>query len=153
VIERRAPILVLAVGNPSRGDDALGPLLAERIESAASPHVEVITAFQLQIENALDLEGRSQVFFVDAGTGTAPPFELHSIEPADEFLHSSHALTPQTVLATYVKVKGEPPPPSMLLCIRGESFELGEPLSAGAAANLEAAWRELSRRLAELARR
>ena len=26
-----APLLVLAVGNPSRGDDALGPLLLERL--------------------------------------------------------------------------------------------------------------------------
>ena len=30
----RAPVLVLAVGNPSRGDDAIGPLLAERLEAA-----------------------------------------------------------------------------------------------------------------------
>jgi Ni,Fe-hydrogenase maturation factor len=29
-----APLLVLAVGNPSRGDDALGPALAERLEAA-----------------------------------------------------------------------------------------------------------------------
>ena len=73
--ERRAPLLVLAVGNPSRGDDALGPMLAERLESAALPGVEVITEFQLQVENALDLEGRERVIFVDAGVGTGGPFE------------------------------------------------------------------------------
>ena len=28
-----APLLVLAVGNPSRGDDALGPLLLERLQA------------------------------------------------------------------------------------------------------------------------
>ena len=72
----RAPVLVLAVGNPSRGDDALGPELAARLEAAALPGVEVITEFQLQVENALDLEGRERVIFVDAGTGTPAPFEL-----------------------------------------------------------------------------
>jgi hypothetical protein len=36
-----------------------------------------------------------------------------------------------------------------LLCVRGESFELGEGLSQEAAGNVEAAWNEL-RRLVEL---
>ena len=37
-----APTLVFAVGNLSRGDDAVGPLLAERLEAAAVPGVEVL---------------------------------------------------------------------------------------------------------------
>jgi len=68
-----APVLVLAVGNPSRGDDALGPELAARLEAAALPGVEVIVEFQLQVENALDLVGRERVIFIDAGTGTPAP--------------------------------------------------------------------------------
>ena len=32
---RVAPLLVFAVGNPSRGDDALGPTLAHALRSAA----------------------------------------------------------------------------------------------------------------------
>ena len=35
-----APTLVFAVGNPSRGDDAVGPLLAARLEAADVPGVE-----------------------------------------------------------------------------------------------------------------
>jgi hydrogenase maturation protease len=144
-VSDRAPILVLAVGNPSRGDDAIGPALAARIEAAALPHVEVIVEFQLQVENALDLAGRERVIFVDAGTGTPEPFELRRVEAAAEFLHTSHALAPEAVLATYRRVTGEEPPEAWLLCVRGESFELGEGLSAGAAANLEAAWERLRR--------
>jgi hydrogenase maturation protease len=141
-----APVLVLAVGNPSRGDDAIGPELAARIEAAALPGVEVITEFQLQVENALDLVGRERVFFVDAGTGTPAPFELRPLAPADDFLHTSHAISPEAVLATYRRVTGEAPPEAWVLCVRGESFELGESLSAPAAVHLEAAWRELRRR-------
>ncbi|MCK7508572.1 MAG: hypothetical protein MZV70_33950 [Desulfobacterales bacterium] len=64
---------------------------------------------------------------------------------AADFLHTSHALSPEAVLATYRRVTGETPPEAWLLCVPGESFELGERLSATAAAHLEAAWVELRR--------
>jgi len=140
-----APVLVLAVGNPSRGDDALGPELAARLEAAALPGVEVIVEFQLQVENALDLVGRERVIFVDAATGTPAPYELRRVEAAAEFLHTSHALSPKAVLATYRRVTGSEPPEAWLLCVRGESFELGEGLSSMAEVNAEAAWLELRR--------
>ncbi len=95
------PVLLLAVGNPSRGDDALGPRLAELAEAANLPGVEVIVDFQLQVEHALDLVGRERVIFVDAGAGTEPPFVFRRVQPAAEFLHTSHALSPEAVLATY----------------------------------------------------
>ena len=143
----RAPLLVLAVGNASRGDDAIGPELAARLVAAALPGVEVIDEFQLQVENALDLAGRERVIFVDAGTGTPAPFELRRVRPAAEFLHTSHALSPEAVLATYRRITGDEPPEAWLLCVRGESFELGEALSPAAAANLESAWVALMERV------
>ena len=143
----RPPVLVIAVGNPSRGDDAIGPELAARLDAASLPGVEVISEFQLQVENALDLVGRERVIFVDAGTDTPEPFELKRVDAAAEFLHTSHALSPEAVLATYRRVTGEAPPEAWLLCVRGESFELGEALSAAAAAHLEAAWLELRQRV------
>ena len=138
-----APVLVLAVGNPSRGDDALGPALAARLRAAVLPGVEVIEEFQLQVENALDLESRELVVFVDAGMGTPAPFELRELRPEADFLHTTHALSPASVLATYVRVRGEEAPRALALCVRGESFGLGEPLSRAADANLEAAWSRL----------
>ena len=102
--------------------------------------MEVITEFQLQVENALDLEGRERVIFVDAGTGTPAPFELRRAKSAEDFLHTSHAISPEAVLATYRRVTGQEPPEAWVLCVRGESFELGESLSRAAADHLEAAW-------------
>jgi hydrogenase maturation protease len=148
-VSGRAPVLVLAVGNPSRGDDAIGPELAARLEAERLSGVEVIAEFQLQVENALDLVGRECVVFVDAGTGTPAPFELRRIEADADFLHTSHALSPQAVLSTYGRVTGAAAPEAWLLCVRGESFELGEPLSAAAAGHIEAAWQALRRRLQE----
>jgi hydrogenase maturation protease len=142
-VSARAPVLVIAVGNPSRGDDALGPELAARLEAAALPDVEVITEFQLQVENALDLVGREQVIFVDAGAGTPAPFDLRPAIPVEGLLHTSHALSPGAVLATYRRIMDAAPPEAWLLCVRGESFELGAGLSPTAVRHLEDAWRAL----------
>jgi Ni,Fe-hydrogenase maturation factor len=103
----------------------------------------VIVEYQLQVENALDLVDRKRVIFVDAGTGTPAPYELRRVQPAAEFLHTSHALAPEAVLATYRRVTGQEPPEAWLLCVRGESFRLGEPLSDAASDHLAAAWEAL----------
>jgi len=48
------------------------------------------------------------------------------------------------VLDVYRQVALAEPPPSFVLCVRGERFELGEGLSGPAAAHAEAAWRQLA---------
>ena len=141
----RAPVVVLAVGNPSRGDDAIGPELAARLEAERLPGVEVISEFQLQVENALDLVGRERVIFVDAGTGTPAPYELRRVTAAAAFLHTSHALSPEAVLATYERVTGQVAPESWVLCVRGEGFDLGGQLTPSAVGHLESAWPALLR--------
>lgn len=140
---RPAPLLVLGIGNPSRGDDALGSLFLERVEAvfareAEAGLVEFITDFQLQVEHALDLEGRRRVVFVDASVRAEPPFEYAPAVAQRDATFSTHAMSPSAVLETHRSVVGEPPP-SWVLAIRGVRFELGEPLSAEAAAHLEAA--------------
>ena len=139
-----APVLVLAIGNPSRGDDALGPLAAQELDALALPGVEVLTDFQLQVEHALDLLGRSEVVFVDAAAGGEAPFELRPLAAAADDRHTSHSLSPSAVLEAYRRLTGGPPPPSRLLAIRGHEFGLGAPLSGAASANLRAALTSLT---------
>jgi hydrogenase maturation protease len=132
-----APVVVFAVGNPSRGDDALGPVLAERVSdwlalSGLADAVEVIEDFQLQIEHALDLQGRSLALFIDAGESTPAPLTLQPTGPAPLASHSTHALAPEAVLEVYRRTEGAEPPPAYVLCIRGEDFGLGAPLTAAA---------------------
>ncbi|OYY93709.1 MAG: Ni/Fe hydrogenase [Hydrogenophilales bacterium 28-61-23] len=146
------PILVIGIGNPSRGDDALGPLLIERLEALqladTLPDVELLTDFQLQVEFALDLQGRQQVIFIDASLNAATPFQFSPIAAVEDSSYSSHALSPSAVLHAYRKLFGEPPP-AFVLAIRGEAFELGEGLSEAATNNLEAALGWLRKRLME----
>lgn len=140
-----APTLIFGWGNPSRGDDALGPALLDAVEALRASHpqwgeVDILTDFQLQVEHALDLEGRERVLFVDASAAAADaPFRAEAIAPARDSSFTSHALSPQGVMHVYSEIKGKAPPPCTLLAIAGEAFELGEPLSAAAHAHLDAA--------------
>ena len=134
-----APILIFGWGNPSRGDDALGPLFVDRIEAMNLPGVECLTDFQLQVEHALDLQGRRKVLFVDASIEAATPFTAERIEPARDVSFTTHAMTPQAVLQVYRELEDADPPPCWLLAIRADKFELGEAPSDAALGNLEAA--------------
>ncbi len=135
----KAPILIFGWGNPSRGDDALGPLFVERIEALDLPGVECLTDFQLQVEHALDLQGRQRILFVDASVDAPAPFSAERIEAEKDDSFTTHAMTPQSVLQVYRDLEDDDPPPTWLLAIRAETFELGEPPSAAAMERLAAA--------------
>jgi hydrogenase maturation protease len=134
------PILIFGYGNLSRGDDALGPLLLEYIESHCDlSNIELLTDFQLQIEHALDLEHRSLVLFVDASVACINAFDFSQLSAAKDKSYTTHAMSPAAVLAVYVSIKEQSPPPSFLLCIKAETMELGEGLSSAAENNLQQA--------------
>lgn len=137
-------MLIFAWGNPGRGDDALGPALIERLDAARPAHpewgkVDLLTDFQLQPEHALDLDGHRRVLFVDASVSCAAPFAFDRLRPQAGYGYTTHAMRPEALLAVFRQVTGREPPPSWLLTIRGHSFGLGEPISDGAQAHLEAA--------------
>ncbi len=141
---RVAPLLVFACGNPSRGDDALGPAFAVRVEALLADHIgagtlELLTDFQLQAEHALDLVGRQDVVFVDASASCPAPFEWREAKPARDATFSTHVMSPAAVLATFRAIETREPPPCHVLAIRGYGFELGAPLCPAAVANLDAA--------------
>jgi len=143
-----APVLVIGIGNPSRGDDAIGPLAIERLEAIGLPGVDLLTDFQLQVEHALDLVGRSEVIFVDATVAGEGPFSFEPVAPAADRSATTHALPPAGVLHVYGECTDAPLPAAFVLAIRGYDFELGAPLTDAAARNLEAALEILVARLA-----
>jgi len=145
-----APVVVFAVGNPSRGDDAIGPLLLQRladwlVAEGLAGHFELIEDFQLNIEHVLDLQDRQLALFIDAGAQTPAPFTFERIVPAAGIAHTTHELPPAAVLQVFWQTEGSEPPPSFVLCVRGEEFELGEPLSMAAVRNVDSAFQLLTR--------
>jgi hydrogenase maturation protease len=139
------PVVIFAVGNPSRGDDAIGPQLYGRLlqwleNQDIAEQFELIEDFQLQIEHALDLSGRQLVLFVDAAENTPPPYVFQRIAASTAVAHTTHALAPEAVLQVYRQTEGREPPPAFVLAVSGEAFDLGEPLTARAERHLEAAF-------------
>jgi len=144
------PILILAVGNESRGDDALAPLLLRQLKQHTDlSGVELLEDFQLQIEHAADLVDRELVIFVDAGMDTPAPYSFYHARPDDDHTLFSHALAPEAVLTTYLRIYKQPPPPSYVLCLRGEQFELGTQLTQQARQHLQLALEFMQKLLQE----
>lgn len=137
--ERPAPRLVIGIGNPSRGDDALGPLLVERLSDRLGRGVELLTDFQLQVEYVLDLAGRQEVVIADAAASGPAPFLFQAVEEAGDVSYTTHSLSPAALLAAYRMHHAAQPPLCHVLAIRGYTFELGSALSEQAALNLQAA--------------
>ena len=148
---RPAPVLVFTWGNPSRGDDALGPALYERLLETQStghlPGVDLLTDFQLQIEHALDLRERERVIFVDASVDVSAPFDFQPLQAERDVSFTTHAMSPGAILSVFAQVEQHSPPAAFLLSIRGYKFGLGQPLSADARQHLDAACEFIARLL------
>ena len=139
-----SPFLVFAIGNESRGDDALAPLLVRQlVTEGITSYVELIEDYQLQVEHVTDLVGRSAILFVDADMSCEAPFQFSEIAAAQDNSYTSHAMTPFALLHTFRQVYGIAAPSSFLMRIRGYGFELGESLSKEAAVNLALATAEV----------
>lgn len=140
----RAPTLVIGYGNPSRGDDALGPQAAAEIERLAALHpewgaIEVLTDFQLQVEFVTDLADRRRILFIDAAANGTEPFSFMPLAAKQDASLTSHALSPAGLLAVYRDFHQTDAASSHLLGIRGYDFELGASVSFHAQRNLETA--------------
>jgi len=134
------PVLVFGYGNLSRGDDALGPLVLEYIESHCNPDaIEILSDFQLQVEHALDLKNRALVLFVDASVACVDAYDFYRLKPDRDKSYTTHAMSPAAVLSVYQAINKQTPPPCFLLSIRAEKMELGEGLSEQAKAHLHQA--------------
>ena len=133
------PVLIFTFGNPSRGDDALGPAMYDLLTQSPLEGVELQTDFQLQIEHALDFEGRDFILFIDASLDGPEPFNLQSLTVQRDDSYTTHAMSPESLLSVYRQIKSCEPPQAWLMTIRGYEFGLGKELSMGARTNLHSA--------------
>ena len=111
--------------------------------------VDVLTDFQLQIEHVIDLENRERVIFVDASVSARAPFEFYRIQADRDDSYTTHAMSPQALLAVYEKVNKQAAPTAFMLSVRGYEFGLGLDLSDEAGVNLDEAVGFIKQCLAE----
>lgn len=128
----RSP-LIICVGNPSRGDDAIGPLIAEALQ-LQQPNLNVIETFQLQPELVEDMADHALVIILDAQTNTGESITLRRILPTSTLGWCSHALSPEQLAGLYQTAFAGPLPEIIAIGIQARQFELGTPPSHSALA-------------------
>jgi hydrogenase maturation protease len=131
-------VLLYGYGNPGRGDDGLGPALAEAIEELALPGISVDANYQLTVEDAADMGQYQAVVFADAATEGPSPFWFSRIDDSGvgRLGWTSHSVSPVQVVALARDLFGSKVA-AYALGIRGYAFgELDEGLSSPARDNL-----------------
>ena len=135
-------ILVYGYGNPGRQDDALGVLLAENIRSWTSEkkscNISVETNYQLNIEDAANINGKDLVVFADASKEDIEDFILTDLAPAAKVEFSMHQVSPAFVLYLCGNLF-ETFPKSFMLHIKGYSWDFQEGLTEKGCQNLNKA--------------
>ena len=140
----RAPrVLVIGMGHPDRGDDAVGRVVADRLLRDPLPGVKVV-ATDGEAGKLLDLFDEAEhVIIVDAGLSGAKPGTIHRLDavtaslPRPMFAMSSHAigLVESIELA---RTLGTLPKRCIVLAVEGERFDLGAGLSQAVAQAVDA---------------
>lgn len=138
-------LVVFGYGNPSRGDDGLGPEILHRLGELKVGRpgwggMTLVEDFQLQVEHAVDLEGHDLVLFIDASVSCVHPYAFTRLVPERDKSYTSHAMSPAAVLHVFQEINAAPAPPAFLLSVRGECFELGRSLSQAARGHADAAY-------------
>ena len=143
-------VLVVGLGSPDRGDDAVGPLVARRVAGLGLAGVRVL-AHEDPTDLVESMTGASAVVVVDAvwSPGCAPG-ELVVLEtgdgtaplPADAWARTGRGGTHAFGLASAVELARalrRLPPRVVLVGIVAATFDHGQPLSPGVAASVDRA--------------
>jgi hydrogenase maturation protease len=142
-------ILIIGYGNELRGDDGLGPRVAEVIAAAKYPGVRVCSVRQLVPELAAELAEARMVVFVDALTDpNRGAVELQPVEAEEITDWSTHTSDPRTLLALTRAVFGRTLE-AWWLTIPGRDFDFSMEPSSTAQQNVRQALARLERLIQE----
>ncbi len=128
----REALLVMGIGNPARGDDAVGPGFVDALERQACPDLLPQACYQLVVEDAMTLASVGTVVFVDACSRLSSPFVWAPVVASTDPRIDSHALAPADLLALTSLLYGRVPQAWLLAIRASETDEISEGLSAPA---------------------
>lgn len=131
-----ADVLVIGYGNTLRGDDGIGPAVAEQVARLGLPGVRVLAVHQLAPELAADLADARVAVFVDATVGGDAVAAVRL--DAGRAGVTTHAADPPGLLALALEVYDRCPE-AWLVTAAGADFGFREGLSPAARANASAA--------------
>ncbi len=132
-----ASTLVVAYGNPLRGDDGVGWQAAILLSRELKEQVQVLARHQLTPELAETLSEASRVIFIDAACeGPAGQVRCQKVEGTSGAAQPfTHHVAPADLLAAAQHLYGHAPA-GYLITINGDSFGYTETLSPAVQAAL-----------------
>jgi len=104
-----AELLVIGYGNTLRGDDGVGPRVAEAVEAMKMPGVRTFVCHQLSPEDSEKISRAVRVVFVDAAVDGLAGVQFRKLVPSDTTQLMAHAADPRTMLALARDVFGHTP--------------------------------------------
>ncbi|MEJ2409187.1 MAG: hydrogenase maturation protease [Novosphingobium sp.] len=132
-------VLVLCIGNPDRGDDGIGPAVAEALNGTLPPDATLMTRSGDMLAMLEDWAGFDALVCIDAAARGEEPGRIHRIDlvkedlPRDMAFLSSHAFGLGEGIAL-ARSLGLAPAVIIVYAIEGQDFDDGAPLSAPVAA-------------------
>ena len=109
VVSIDTKFLVIGYGNTLRGDDGVGPCVAETIEQLQLPGVRTLACPMLTPELADPIARAEKVIFVDAAVDAPREVQWRKLEPNETSQLMAHAADPRTMLALSRDVFGRVP--------------------------------------------
>jgi hydrogenase maturation protease len=92
-------VLVIGYGNTLRGDDGVGPRVAEAVGRLGLPGVRVLVCPLLTPELADPISRVEKVIFVDAAVDAPKEVQWRELKPGESSQIMAHAADPRTMLA------------------------------------------------------
>jgi len=104
-----AEVLIIGYGNTLRGDDGVGPRVAEAVAQLCLPGVKTLICPLLTPELADPISRAAKVIFVDAAVDASHEVQWLKLEPNETSQIMAHAADPRTMLALARDVFGRVP--------------------------------------------
>jgi hydrogenase maturation protease len=102
-------VLVIGYGNTLRGDDGVGPRVAEAVGNLRLPRVRTLICPLLTPELADPISRAARVIFVDAAVDAPGDVQWRELKPNATSQIMAHAADPKTMLALARDVFGHVP--------------------------------------------
>ena len=131
-------VLVVGIGNPDRGDDGFGPIVARSLRDRVPPEVRILECSGDILAMIDDWNSFSTVVIVDAMASIGEPGRIHRFEltagplPVGFAAQSTHAFGVADAIEL-ARSLGKLPESLIGYFVEGEGFKTGEPISALAA--------------------
>jgi len=138
----RRKVLVVCLGNPDRGDDGVGLLVAKKLAGLLPTDVAIASLSGDILSLMADWAGFDAVICIDAAAPLSAPGRIHRVDLATSELPrnlspgSSHALGLGDAIAL-ARVLQTAPRDIMIYAVEGAAFDGGAPMTPEVAAAVD----------------